>query len=171
MRFTSTLVLLLVSIPAFAQLPQRAPSIGPATDYIAWDVSASPYRVMPGDTITLLAEGHLSPDWKMYAPDSPKPSWGAKFEVGNLPDHLMEVEGIIQDQPESAMDPNFGIEVRYFTKVVKMAVKLAVAPDAPNSEVVVQGNLAFQLCNDELRICLAPARDTFSVPVAVRKVD
>ena len=103
----------------------------------------------------------------MYAMDSPSPSWGVKLNLDPLPSGFAPSGKIRQSEPHAAFDPNFKIDVRYFELTASFEVALSVGKEALVGEVSVSGVLAFQICNDKLRVCLPPTEVPFAMNVVV----
>lgn len=137
----------------------RAQDIGggdvrPATEYVKWTAQASPARVTPGGAFLLRVGAELEAGWKMYAPDSPRPSYGARLQFDELPVGIETIGELEQSTPIEAFDPFFEATVRYYEREAAFSLPLRVAPDASVGERSIGGSVIFMICNDLL--CLPP---------------
>ena len=160
-----SLIALMVS--AIPVVSVRAQQVGPAPDYVNWMAIPSNVSVAPGDTFALSLNASIAEGWKMYAMDSPKPSWGIKFSLEDLPEGIIQAGDVSQSEPKTAFDPNFKKDMRYFLHEVALEAALEVNETAVNGAQEIAGIVAYQICSDELRVCLPPYRQAFSVEVEV----
>ncbi len=105
--------------------------------------------------IELVIRGEIAEGWKMYAMDSPPPSRGVEIGAGSMPDGVT-VASIRQAETRQDFDPNFQIDVTYFTDVAEFVVELDVPRDLDGSGSVLELDVLFQICNDALGLCLPP---------------
>src|SRR5690606_22289726 len=70
--------LILISFAGLAG-SANAQDILPATEYVDWTVQAVPSAVAPGSAFELRIQATIEDGWKMYALDSPRPSFGVQF--------------------------------------------------------------------------------------------
>ncbi len=155
----STVLLLAVAAPSVAQR---------ATELVQWTGSTGEVHEESGFVLALAAE--IADGWKMYALDSPRPSRGVEIELTDLPAGLEIAGPVRQSPPKDAFDPNFQIDVRYFDDAAAFYVDLVSNSDESRSQQVggadrVAGVVTFQICNDDLGICLPPTDLAFAIPL------
>ncbi|MXW63462.1 MAG: DUF255 domain-containing protein [Bacteroidetes bacterium SB0662_bin_6] len=123
-----------------------------ATDYVTWNVSVAPEEVASGEAFEAVIEADISEGWKMYALDSPRPSFAVEFtweEEGLLPAGPMR-----QSTPVEAHDPWFDATVRYFTGQARFTAPFRIGEDAPAGNRPLNGVVQFMICTEE--VCLPP---------------
>ncbi len=145
----------------------RAQTIGPPSDYVMWQATAAPGGVAPGQRVRLFVSTQIADGWKMYAMDSPPPSRGVRLYLDPLPSGFTQKGGITQSEPKEAFDPNFKIDVRYFKREATFSAEFAVADDAETGTYELSGRSEYQICNDDLGVCLPPVKVPFAVSVVV----
>ena len=154
-RIPALLVFFLVLLPV-AVLAQP---IGLPSDYVKWETTISDTEVAPGNTFTVTHEAKVSGGWKMYAMNSPLPSWGVKLELDALPAGFQQVGEVAQYKPKEGYDPNFKIDVVYFENEARLVTTFEVDDSAGKGLQVISGKIGYQICND--RVCLPPRYETF----------
>ncbi|MEX1055645.1 MAG: cytochrome c biogenesis protein CcdA, partial [Rhodothermales bacterium] len=137
----------------------------PATEYARWSAAAVPSQVKPGGQFDLQVSVQIDEGWKMYALDSPRPSYGVKFEIGELPAGFNLGGEISQSEPREVVDPYFDATVRYFSREARFSVPIAVEASAELGKRTVGGTARFQICND--RLCLPPTPVFFAADVVL----
>ncbi len=155
-------IAILFSAAASTAVAQRA------TELVRWTGGVDQVEEQTGFVLQLDAE--IADGWKMYALDSPRPSRGVEIELTALPSGLEVAGPVRQSPPKEAFDPNFRIDVRYFDGSAEFFVTLATAATSSQpfnlaAENRVTGSLTFQICNDDLGICLPPTDVAFEVPL------
>lgn len=133
----------------------RAQDILPATEYVEWTVDA-PERAAPGESFVVRISVQIDEGWKMYAPDSPRPSFGAQFDFGDTPPGLVYTGDLRQSEPIEAFDPFFEATVRYYEERADFSAPFQVAADAAAGRRQIAGAVTFMICNDTL--CLPPTK-------------
>ncbi|WP_456427228.1 protein-disulfide reductase DsbD family protein [Rhodocaloribacter sp.] len=156
----------LLALLALSQTAQ-AQAIGPPSDYVSWQATVTPGGVAPGQRVRLLLSTQIADGWKMYAMDSPPPSRGVRLYLDPLPSGFTQQGGMTQSEPKEAFDPNFKIDVRYFKHEATFSAEFAVAEDAETGTYELSGRSEYQICNDDLGVCLPPVKVPFAVPVVV----
>lgn len=141
-----------------------AQQIGPATDYVRWEVAASPANVVTGGTVRLLWKAQIDDGWKMYALDSPPPSRGVRVRLEALPEGITQEGDFRQTPPKEGHDPNFGVDVRYFEHTATLEATFKVRAGA--GAKTLGGQVEFMICND--RLCLPPTRVPFQAAFTVQ---
>jgi thiol:disulfide interchange protein DsbD len=141
-----------------------AQTIGPATDYVQWEVTASPAKVPAGGTLRLVWKVQIDDGWKMYALDSPPPSRGVRVRLEALPEGVTQEGAFRQTPPKEGHDPNFGVNVRYFEHAATLEATFKVSTAA--GPKVLGGQVEFMICND--RLCLPPTRVPFQAAFTVQ---
>lgn len=147
---TLSLVLFAVALSSSA----LAQDILPATEYVEWTAEARPSEVPPGSTFSLVVEAQIEDGWKMYALNSPRPTYAVRFEWEDLPEGIERVGEIEQSEPISAFDPYFEADVTYFTESARFVVPFAAASNASKGSRTITGTVRFMICNPTL--CLPP---------------
>jgi hypothetical protein len=145
-----------------------ADSFGNPADHVRWDIAADPASVPLGGAFRLVLRGVLDEGWKMYAIDSPPPSWPARVELSSTPPGILPPDAFAQAPPLQGFDPGFEIDVRYFMEEALLEGRYVVTPDAPTGLASIAGTIRFQICHDGRGVCLPPAGETFEVDVMVR---
>ncbi len=128
-----------------------------ADDLVKWSVALAPAEPAVSERLTAVIQADIADGWKMYAMDSPRPSRGVEVEA-TLPAGVQLAGGIRQDRPAKAFDPGFQIEVTYFTEAARFYADLDVGPEVDRARSVAEFSVTFQICNDELGICLPPTQ-------------
>jgi len=149
------------------QEASQAQQILPASEYVKWQTSVSNTSVSSGSEFTVQLDATIAAPWKLYAMNSPTPSWGAKLELDPLPAGFTQVGEIEQSKPKNDYDPNFKMDVFYFKDEASMSVHFGVDENAANGFQVLSGKVAYQICNDDLGICLPPTREVFTAQLDV----
>ena len=142
--------------------------IGRAVDYVHWKTDAG--AVAPGGIAHIRLDATIADGWKMYALNSPPPSRGAKIEFDDVPEGFALKGSLLQSKPREHFDPNFKIQVLFFKETAQFAAAFKVSPTAPKSTQIVNGTVDFQICNDDLGVCLPPTTVPFSARISVDPV-
>lgn len=137
--------------------------LGPPTDYVSWEASLVPPTVEPGGQFSVKLRASINSAWKMYAMDSPPPSRGIRFMLDDLPQGITQRGDVIQSDPNEAYDEGFEMDVTYFKDQLTLDALFEVDETALNGTQQISGEVTYQICNDELRVCLAPASEDFAV--------
>ena len=145
----------------------QAQQIGPAPEYVTWDVAPSSIKVAPGDQIVLSLNAVIAEDWKMYAMNSPRPSRGIEFLLNDLPAGVVHAGEVSQSEPKTAYDQNFEKDMRYFTHEVALETAFEINEQAVNGANKISGAITYQICNDVFRVCLPPYKQEFSTAIQV----
>lgn len=151
---------------ALSAVPWANAQIGPPSDYVEWAFSVENVSAGAG---RLAAHVRITDGWKMYAMDSPRPSRGVTVSLDKMPEGVAATGDPYQVEPRDAFDPNFQIDVRYFVENAAFFVDLVFAGNV-DAESRVSGTVTYQICNDELGICLPPTPASFVVPLDGRSV-
>lgn len=123
-----------------------------AADYVTWTVAVIPEEVVSGEAFEAVIEADISEGWKMYALDSPRPSFAVEF--------TWEEEGLLltgpmrQSTPVEAHDPWFDAAVRYFTEQARFTAPFRIGEDTPAGNRPLNGVARFMICTEE--VCLPP---------------
>jgi thiol:disulfide interchange protein DsbD len=157
-RAISALALAMIGLGAWPASGQTA------SELVSWRASASSVEGVAA-TYRVHLNATIADNWKMYALDSPRPSLGVQVTPDELPQGVEILGGFQQDEPKQAFDPNFKIDVTYFTEKAHIWFDVS-AQSADVMTASVTGNVRFQICNDIRGICLPPTRAAFSVALA-----
>ena len=157
-RAVAILFLLSLGLP-WAVLAQ---GIQPAPFYVKWQATVSTAEVPIGDEFSIQLRADIAEPWKLYAMTSPAPSWGARLNLDPLPAGFSQVGDIEQSATKEAYDKNFKTDVVYFTDEAGMTVRFKVDENAAKGIQVLSGKVGYQICNDDLGICLPPYWEVFT---------
>jgi thiol:disulfide interchange protein len=151
----SALVVLLPA--AFAQTSPESP--------VRWSARNPKGPVPAGGAVEIHVEAAIDGNWHLYSvtqpPGGPNPT---KFSVA--PGQPLRIAGAIrQSNPETEMDPNFGIPTEFFTGGAEFFVPLEVAAGTAAGEYPARIEVVYQVCND--RLCLPPTKAQIAVKVRV----
>ena len=160
------LAILLLFI-GFAQSASQAQQILPASEYVKWQTTVSEATVAHGSEFTVHFKAEIATPWKLYAMDSPAPSWGAKLNFDPLPAGFAQVGDISQAKTKVAFDKNFKVDVSYFTGEAGMEARFKVDESAATGFQVLSGKIGYQICNDDIGICLPPTYEVFTAELDV----
>ena len=155
-----------VFLSGLAQFSE-AQNIGPATDYVHWSAFADPVSVSSGGSVQIRWVASIEDGWKMYAMDSPRPTRGVQIQIDDLPEGITSRGDIRQKDPTEGYDPNFGMNVRYFSDDASFEASLAVNERVEPGSYVVSGSIVFMICNETL--CLPPTTVPFETNVSVQE--
>lgn len=162
--FIRALALLL---PLLVHMPWSLMAQGPAPSYVSWVSTPSVSSVSQGDSFDITLSARIADGWKLYAMDSPPPSWGARLQI-DAPSGGIEQDGDpSQSTPKQAFDKNFKQDVTYFVEEAVLSASFSVAESTDPGPHVVSGKVGYQICNDELGLCLPPYYEPFTVQVDV----
>lgn len=142
--------------------------LGPSANYVSWEASIAPSIVTPGTQFSVKVRASINSDWKMYAMDSPLPSRGIEFKLDDLPQGISQRGEVIQSEPKSAYDEGFEMDVTYFKDALTLDALFEVSDSTLNGSHEIKGKVSYQICNDELRVCLAPASEDFAVTLQMQ---
>ena len=133
-----------------------------ADELVTWSGRILLDETTASSKVQVAVRAEIADGWKMYAMDSPRPSRAVEV---NLPDPPagITVAGVRQATPKQAFDPNFQIDVTYFTKLAQFQVDLELAAQVEREGLIVPLQVIFQICNDDLGLCLPPTRRTVTV--------
>lgn len=97
--------------------------------------------------------------WHIYSLDTPEEG-PVRTAIAFTPDHSYQLTGaLLQPQPLSKMEQQFGKEVKYFEKTVIFQQKIKLQQNT----ATVKGDITFMVCSD--RQCLPPGNIQFSVDI------
>jgi len=174
-----TAVLFVLGLPqnAAAQLTgfgSDAIQITSVDDLISWESSASPSVIRPGGRTLVSFDATLEGDWKLYALESSLPSrdvvanrpYGVTIKWTSVPDGVTARETIFQAEPEEGLDPVFETMLKYFHERARFVASLDASENADRGLDSLVADLRFQICSDELKICMRPT--TVSLAVNLR---
>ncbi|WP_228350303.1 protein-disulfide reductase DsbD family protein [Rhodocaloribacter litoris] len=159
--------LLLLAVCMGGGTVAAAQEIGRPSDYVAWQARAVPQGVAPGGQVQLLLSARIADGWKMYAMDSPPPSQGVQVHLEEPPPGFTLSGALTQSPPAEAFDPYFKTNVRFFKEKARFAAVYRVGGDVSPGTYELSGRARYQICNDELGVCLPPAPAPFTVAVVV----
>ncbi len=127
--------LLLLSTTAVAQILQ------PAT----WSYQAAQNSVEPGDTVDLVFNATIDPDWYLYSSDFDPELGPMVTEFAFMPDNSYELLGGIQPVgAKRKYDELWEGEYTYFTGKAEFRQTILIR----SKPVTIQGSYAYQVCTD-----------------------
>jgi thiol:disulfide interchange protein DsbD len=173
MRRAASVVFLLFAVTSLNALVAfgQAQEIGVPQDHVSWSSSVQPEIVRPGGRVHAFFDAEIGEAWKMYALDSSLPStesvlsrpYGVAFDWTSLPDGVTYAGETVQSSPEEKYDDIFGMTLKYFHEGARFAAVFDVSPDAPEGSQTIEAGVRYQICNDDIGICL----NRVTVPVSV----
>lgn len=108
---------------------------------------------------TIYIKSTIGQGWHIYALDTPE-GGPVSTSITFTPDHSYQLTGdVLQPQPASKMEKQFGIEVKYFENTVIFQQKIKLK----DNKATVRGEINFMVCSDQQ--CLPPATIQFSVDI------
>jgi DsbC/DsbD-like thiol-disulfide interchange protein len=161
MRFILPFIVVLSLLPYCVQ----AQDIGPGTDYVEWTTRVVPVEATAGDTVAVILHARISPGWKMYALDSPRPTRGVQW-ILDLAKGQGETGEIVQFGQRRGYDPNFSMEVSYYEEEARLERRVVLSDGVGAGAQTIAGRVVFMVCND--RLCLPPARLNLSAGFRIR---
>ncbi len=147
----------------FARPSAVAQDVRPATEYVAWTVADILGEVAPGEAFEAVIEADIEAGWKMYALDSPRPSFAAAFEWEEGPFAL--AGPMRQRPPVEAHDPWFKATVRYFTGAARFVAPFQAGENIPAGDHALRGVVQFMICTE--KVCLPPTPASLEAVVQV----
>lgn len=162
---SSRLIIALFSLALVLVWPVRAQDILPATEYVAWTAEARPSAVPPGGQFEVVVDAQIEDGWKMYALDSPRPTFAVSFAWDDLAAGIRSVGAMRQSEPTSDFDPYFETDVTYFTGSAQFAAPFEVDAGAEEGRATVSGTARFMICN--VNLCLPPTPVELTAAVTV----
>ena len=162
---------------AVAQLPEFGSAnveITSVDELISWESSAAPAVIGPGGRTLVSFDARMEGDWKLYALESSLPPleevgnrpFGVTISWTSLPDGVTAEETLYQLEPEEGLDPVFETTLKYFHERARFVASLNAAEDASRGLDSLVADLRFQICSDELKLCMRPT--TVSLAVNLR---
>jgi thiol:disulfide interchange protein DsbD len=149
---------LLLTISALAQ--EAAP--------IRWAFpdAAQTIRVKPGQTIRIRLAARIESGWHLYSMK--------ELEGGPKPTRIAVPEGqpfalsgsIQQPEPIKTHDPNFDMDVEFYSDSAEFVLPVKVAANAVAGSSKLQVTVRFQSCNDQL--CLPPRTVKLEQPMQLQ---
>ena len=137
-----------------------------AENPVAWSFKTMPKKpVKAGATLRLRLLATIERGWHLYALDQPAggPIATEISLAGGLPFELGAVTG---SKPHLLFDPNFDMQVGFYTDKVEFNVPVKAAPDARPGRRTLRVEARYQSCSGTL--CLPPKTVTLEVPVDVQ---
>lgn len=160
----SVLFMMLVSISITLQATaQFGPQIQGPEAYVSWSVRPIPSGIGVQDTSVVKLTATIADDWKMYALDSSLPSMEEVLSrpygvTASVPDSLNGVRwlgSVGQSTPSSGFDDIFEMDLNWFYGEASFFTAV-VSTDTLASTVAVPVSVRYQICNDEIGVCLRP---------------
>ena len=142
---------------------QFGPEVKPADEYVSWSVRPIPSSIGSDGTSVLKISVSIASDWKMYALDASLPSLEDVLSRPNgvivtLGDSLSGIEWIPQvgqSPPKTGFDAIFDMELKWFYEQASFYTAVQ-STDSVRQTVDIPLSVRYQICNDELGVCLRP---------------
>ena len=135
---------------------------GTAPEHVKWEIISSPESVTPGNSLTVEFSAKIAQGWKLYAMDSPRPSWHARLNFDALPAGIEQAGTPTQSDPVRTFDKYFESDVSYFKTEAVLKARFSVDETAAKGLQVISGKIGYQICHDEMGICLPPYFEVFT---------
>jgi thiol:disulfide interchange protein DsbD len=150
----------------------KVPTLGsPQTESpIKWSARvASPhpfYRA--GDKLTVVLKAAIEPGWHLYSFPQPagSPVMPTMILVPNGQTFVQEGK-IERQKPDSAMDPNLGVQTEFYENSAAFRIPLRVELKSHPGRRKLTLQVRYQACND--RLCLPPKTETVETLVEIRE--
>lgn len=163
LRSFQSLSLLVVLLPMSVAYAQFGPDIKGPEEYVSWSSRPVPSNIGAGGTSVIKLTATVADDWKMYALDSSLPSLEDVLTrpVGvtmSMPDSISGIEWsgqIGQAGPKKGRDPIFEMDLLWFYGEATFYTAVT-STDSLTATVDIPLDVRFQLCNDEIGVCLRP---------------
>lgn len=143
------LLLVLFSIIFFSSTNLNAQILEPAK----WTFSIRPSTSFSsGDTVTLVAEVQIDPDWYVYSSDF-DPDLGpllTEIEWAENAVGFQPIGDLISIEPKTKYSDTWGGEYRYFKIFGKFEQKIVIK----SSKAYINGVIAYQVCSDITGQCI-----------------
>ena len=137
-----------------------------ALDIVDWTVEARPERVAPGEPVRIAFRAAIDEGWKMYALESPSPSFPLQITLDSLPPAFADGDVAFEQRgQQEGFDPNFGVDVQYFEGEGSIEAVLETSDEIEPGAYEVGGTIRFMVC--DVKQCLPPKRLPFSAAFAV----
>ncbi|MCF6404109.1 protein-disulfide reductase DsbD N-terminal domain-containing protein [Chitinophaga filiformis] len=108
---------------------------------------------------TIYIKATMEQGWHIYALDTPEEG-PVRTSIAFTPDESYQLKGtLLQPQPVTKMEQQFGKEVKYFEKTVVFQQKIKLQAGS----TTVKGDITFMVCSDQQ--CLPPGTIPFSVDI------
>lgn len=149
---------------------QFGPQIGLPEEYVDWSARPVPSNIGAGGTSVIKLSATIKGDWKMYALDSIMPSgedvisrpYGVIITIPAPPAGLRSDGTEGQIPPEQGYDPNFDLDLAYFHERATFYTAVT-STDSVASTFEFEVDVRYQICSDELGVCLR--HTTATIPV------
>ncbi len=127
-----------------------------------WNFSVN---VLSPTEAELIMSAKLEGDWHIYSTTLPGDNGPLPTEFIFKPSKFYELDGkVSEDKPKIEYDPNFKMEVAYFSKKVTFKQRIKYSAKV---RFEVAGEVSWMVCNDET--CLAPEYLDFTIAVKPMK--
>jgi thiol:disulfide interchange protein len=114
-----------------------------------------PAQIKPGGKAKVLITLKLDPGWHVYAMTQKPPPRAVKIVLDES--GPFKADGAPQQpKPQTAFDPNFGINTQTFEGEVTFTLPIKVAADAPAGAQKLLVNFTYQVCDEHQ--CLQPKK-------------
>lgn len=174
-RMSGALLALLLSMGVTpAVVAQFGPRIQGPDTYVSWSVRPIPSGIGVQDTSVVKLTATIADDWKMYALDSSLPSmeevlsrpYGVTASMADSLEGLSWLGSVGQSTPSSGYDGIFEMNLKWFYGEASFFTAV-VSTDTLAATVVLPVTVRYQICNDELGVCLRPETTVLETALSV----
>lgn len=175
MRKVGALVALLVIVGTPGS---SSAQFGPVTQgpeaYVSWSVRPIPSGIGVQDTSVVKITATIADDWKMYALDASLPSMedvlarpnGVTVSVADSVTGIAWLGDVGQSAPKAGYDEIFEMELKWFYGEASFYTAV-VSTDSVDALVQVPLTVRYQICNDELGVCLRPETTALTTALSI----
>jgi len=167
------IVLGMVLIPSVAA-GQFGPQFEGPEAYVSWSVRPIPSGIGVRDTSVVKLTATIADDWKMYALDASLPAMGdvlarpngVTVSVGDTLAGLTWLGQVGQSAPSAGYDDIFEMDLKWFYGEASFYTALA-SSDSSAGTLEIPLTVRYQICNDELGVCLRPETTVLTTALSV----
>lgn len=172
-RFALIVLTSLIMLPGTSSA-QFGPQIQGPEAYVSWSVRPIPSGIGLQDTTVVKVSATIAEDWKMYALDASLPSmdevltrpYGVSVTVADSLEGVDWQEAVGQSPPNVGYDAIFEMELKWFYEEASFFTAL-VSTDSTSGTVTVPLSVRYQICSDDLGVCLRPHTVPLTTVVSV----
>lgn len=166
-------MVVLLALPGTA-LGQFGPQIQGPESYVSWSVRPIPSGIGNQDTTVVKISATIAEDWKMYALDASLPSMDEVLTrpygvVVSMSDSLVGLAwsgSVGQSPPEADYDEIFDMNLKWFYESASFYTAV-VSGDSVSGTFEIPLAVRYQICNDEIGVCLRPDTAELSTVLSV----
>lgn len=157
------LVLVAMLVTPVGSQAQFGPQILGPESYVSWSVRPIPSGIGVQDTTVVKISATIAEDWKMYALDASLPSMDEVLSrpygvTVTIPDSVQGVQwsgSVGQSPPKAGFDAIFEMDLKWFYEEASFYTGV-MSVDSLGGTVTIPLAVRYQICNDEIGVCLRP---------------